>query len=78
MPTILQIGPYRFFFYASDYSEPVHVHIERDSKVAKFWIDPVRLHYSGGFNRVELNKIMRIINEYQSQLKEAWHEYFNG
>jgi hypothetical protein len=47
MPTILRVGSYRFFFYAGDRDEPAHVHIEREDKVAKFWLDPVRLHNSG-------------------------------
>ncbi len=41
MPTVLRHGPYRFFFYAGDRDEPPHVHIERDSKIAKLWLDPV-------------------------------------
>ncbi|MGH8747327.1 MAG: DUF4160 domain-containing protein, partial [Burkholderiales bacterium] len=34
MPTALRKGPYRFFFYAGDRNEPVHVHVERDDNVA--------------------------------------------
>ena len=41
MPTVLRIGPYRFGFYASDRNEPSHVHVKRERKEAKFWIDPV-------------------------------------
>jgi len=44
MPTVLRVGPYRFFFYAGDRDEPPHVHVERNDKVAKFWLDPIRLH----------------------------------
>ena len=76
MPTVLKIGPYRFFFYASDREEPHHIHVERDEKVAKFWLDPIRLHISGGFNRLELKKILGIIIENQNVLLEAWNEYF--
>ncbi len=36
MPTILSVGSFRFFFYASDRDEPHHVHVERDDKIAKF------------------------------------------
>ncbi|MGB0911926.1 MAG: DUF4160 domain-containing protein [Nitrospirales bacterium] len=36
MPTVLRVGPYRFFFFAGDRNEPSHVHIERDEKIAKF------------------------------------------
>ena len=47
MPTVLRRGPYRFFFYSSDRAEPPHVHVERDENLAKFWLDPVRLHEIG-------------------------------
>jgi len=78
MPTILRYGPYRFFFYAGDRDEPRHVHVERDDKVVKFWLDPVRLQSSGGFNRVEIGRIQKIIDEHQTQLKEAWNDYFGS
>ncbi|MCH7760391.1 DUF4160 domain-containing protein [candidate division TA06 bacterium] len=57
MPTVLRAGPYRLFFYAGDRDEPQHIHVEREDKVAKFWLDPVRLQRSGGFNRAELVRI---------------------
>lgn len=76
MPTVLRVGPYRFFFYSGDRDEPVHVHVERDDNVAKFWLDPVRLQTSGGFNAAELRRIQRIIDENQNTLREAWNEYF--
>ncbi|MGH8602778.1 MAG: DUF4160 domain-containing protein [Gammaproteobacteria bacterium] len=30
-------------FFASDRDEPPHIHVEREDKGAKFWLDPVRL-----------------------------------
>lgn len=78
MPTVLKVGPYRFFFYAGDQGEPLHVHIERDDKIAKFWLDPVRLQNSGGFSRVEISRIHKIIIENHAKLMEAWDEYFGG
>ena len=77
MPTILRVGPYRFFFYSGDGDEPPHVHVERDSSVAKFWLTPVRLQNSGGFRRQELRDIQRLVNEHQTELLESWHEYFS-
>ncbi len=76
MPTVLRAGPYRFFFYAGDRDEPHHIHIERDGKVAKFWLDPIRLQNSGGFNRLELRHVYSIIEENREFLMEAWNEYF--
>jgi hypothetical protein len=78
MPTVLRSGPYRFFFYASDRAEPPHIHVERDDNVAKFWLDPVRLQNNGGFSRVEITRIEKLVNEHQSELLEGWHEYFRG
>ena len=77
MPTVLRIGPYRFFFFAGDRDEPVHIHIEREDKVAKFWLDPVRLQSSGGFSRNEIIRIQKVVGDYQTQLREAWDAYFH-
>ena len=78
MPTALRIGPYRFFFYASDRDEPPHIHVERDDNVAKFWLDPVRLQSSGGFSRVAINTLAGMVTDHQTELLEAWNEYFGG
>lgn len=78
MPTILRKGPYRFFFYAGDRDEPYHVHVERDNKIAKFWLDPVRLQKSGGFNRTDIARMREIISAHHSDLVEAWHDYFGN
>lgn len=78
MPTVLRVGPYRFFFYSGDRTEPLHIHVEREGKIAKFWLDPVRLHKSGGLNSSEIGRIRHIIDQHHKLLVEAWHEYFNG
>ena len=75
MPTILRRGPYRFFFYSGDRDEPIHVHVERDDNVAKFWLDPVRLERSGGFRRPEIARIARIVEDHRSEIVEIWNEY---
>jgi hypothetical protein len=78
MPTILRIGPFRFFFYAGDRGEPHHVHVERDDKIAKFWFDPIRLQRSGGFNRKEIRQVHSIIEEHPPELLEALDDYFGS
>lgn len=78
MPTVLIVGPYRFFFYASDGNEPYHVHIERDEMIANVWLEPLRLAKSGGFNRVEIARILTIISTNKHKLLEAWDEYFGS
>jgi hypothetical protein len=78
VPTVLRNGPYRFFFYAGDESEPPHVHVERDENEAKYWLDPVRLARSYGFSAKELNSIEKIVIANQPLLQERWNEFFNG
>ncbi len=78
MPTVLRSGPYRLFFYAGDRDEPEHVHVERDDKVAKFWLAPVRLQRNGGFNRAEVRIVHSMVEENEAALLEAWHDYFAG
>jgi hypothetical protein len=77
MPTVLIIGPYRFFFYSGDRNEPLHIHVERDNQTAKFWLQPVRLQNSGGFKSKELSGIQALIEENQGKFVEAWNEYFS-
>ena len=77
MPTVLRSGQFRFFFYAGDRDEPQHVHVERDDRIAKFWLDPVRLQSSGGFSRVEIARIEKLVNTNQIEFVEAWNEYFD-
>lgn len=76
MPTILREEAYRFFFYSGDEHEPPHVHVERDDKIAKVWLDPVRLCRRGGFRPKELSRILDIIDTNRDKLMEAWCDYF--
>ncbi|MFN8641033.1 MAG: DUF4160 domain-containing protein [Candidatus Binatia bacterium] len=77
-PTGLRSGPYRFYFYASDGAEPAHVHVERDDESAKLWLDPVRLHSSGGYGRRELNQIQRPVEENRDELLRSRNEFFDA
>ena len=77
MPNIFREGPYRFFFYMGDRDEPPHVHVERDNRIAKFWLNPVILQTTGGLRRHEIRRIEGIIEENQGRFMEAWNARFN-
>jgi hypothetical protein len=77
MPTVLLNGPYRFYFYSSDGDEPLHIHVQRDQAVAKFWLNPIRYEYSAGFRPVEIRRIQGIIEAQSKTFTEAWNEYFS-
>ena len=78
MPTIMRRAGYRFFFYASDDGEPPHVHVEREGKVAKVWLEPVRLQRHGGFAAHEVNRILALVKKYRMEMLESWHGFFGG
>jgi len=80
MPTILRIGPYRFFFYSNENGEPahIHIHIQRERMLAKFWLKPVALASSTRFSSHELKKLEIMVTENQAKLLEAWNEYFSS
>jgi hypothetical protein len=79
MPSIPDIpGPYRFFFYSFDCTEPVHVHVERERDACKFWIDPISLATNRGFAAKELNQIRRLISEHSGAIRHAWNKHCGG
>ena len=75
-PTVLRSGPYRLFFFSSDSAEPAHIHVEREGRTAKFWLDPVTIAYGRGFNAQELGRITRLVEEHRDELVRAWHDFF--
>ena len=77
-PTVLRRGPYRLLFFSSDRGEPVHVHVIRDRKAAKFWLNSVRLEYNLGFAPSELSKVEALVRQLETELIEAWHDYFRS
>ena len=78
MPTVLTVGPYRFVFFSSDGGEPLHIHVQRDRQIAKFWLEPVDLAKNVGFADHEVERIERLVAEHRGVLIEAWHEYFDA
>jgi hypothetical protein len=78
MPTILRMGPYRFFFWSRDCVEREHVHVQRNQRIAKFWLLPVRLADEGGFAMRELRMIERLVLENQRIISQGWDEYCRG
>lgn len=77
MPTILRIGPYRFFFYSNEQGEPPHIHIQRDRMLAKFWLKPIALVGSTRFSPRDLKKLELLVTENHTVFLEAWDEYFS-
>ncbi len=76
MPTVLRIGPFRFYFYSMEIGEPPHIHIESDDKTAKFWLVPVELARSHGFRPQELTRLRALVIKHRETFEEAWNVHF--
>jgi hypothetical protein len=76
MPTVLRLGPYRFYFYSHEPNEPPHIHVDRDNLSAKFWLEPVQLARNIGFSARDLRKLEQMIIDHHEELQEKWNGYF--
>jgi hypothetical protein len=74
VPTVLRVKGYRIGFYSSEPDEPMHVHAQKASNEAKFWLAPVQLSWNKGFREAELREIARILEAHEAELIELWNE----
>lgn len=53
----------------------MHVHVQREKMICKFWLEPISLTQNYGYSPRELNRIRKLIQTYHAQIVEAWHEH---
>ena len=81
LPVVFRYAGYRFFFFSNegDPREPVHIHVRKGEKIAKFWVEPdVALADAYGLNSAELSRMRRVIEEHRALIVERWNEHFSG
>jgi hypothetical protein len=79
MPTVFRESGYRFFFYSNEGSprEPVHIHVDKDDREAKFWLQPrVQLAYNDGYDARTLAWLLWIVTANRDRIERAWNEFF--
>jgi hypothetical protein len=76
MPTVLKAGRYRFFFFSNEGSEARHIHVESGENHAKFWLEPIDLARSVGYNERELSEIREIILKNVKYFREKRDAHF--
>lgn len=57
-------------------SEEPHVHVRRNDKMVKIWLDTLVVAVNYGFTQREVNVIRREVDLRREQLLEAWHAFF--
>lgn len=79
MPTVFRAEGFRFFFYSNegDPREPVHIHVSKDGREAKFWLGPPpELARSWGFDAKTLRRLATLVDTHADQIREAWRDHF--
>lgn len=76
MPTVLQIGSYRFHFYSDEGHEPPHIHVRSPDGDCKFWLEPdVLLARNNGIRPHDLRKIEKLVFENRAKLVKSYHDF---
>lgn len=78
MPTVFILFGYIFKFYSDDH-EPIHVHVVKDGREAKYNVEPeVSQVYNHGFKKNEISIIEGVIEENREVIIDRWKNYFSG
>jgi hypothetical protein len=80
MPVVFRYNGIRFFFYSNegDPREPVHIHAQLGSSVAKIWLHPdVCIATSSGFSAKEQAVLMDAVERNRELIERRWYEHFS-
>ncbi len=82
MPTVLFINGWRFFFYANERDEPIHIHCRKAEKECKYWLDPenfdVKEAYTFNMNNKDKRQVKKMIFEYFETIESEWNQFEKG
>lgn len=73
-PTIFHEGPFRFYFFSR---EETRMHVHATSGEAKFWLEPrIELAQNYGLGMRQVNAALRLVQEHEDEIREAWKAHF--
>lgn len=79
MPTVLYLDGWRFFFYANEKNEPIHIHAQKAEMECKYWLlmESFDIREAITFNMKPKDKrqVKRIIFQHFDYLAEQWNEF---
>ena len=79
MPTVLYLLGWRFFFYANELNEPVHIHARKGEMECKYWLlaDMFEIKEAFAYRMKPRDKreVKKIIYEHFDYIVEQWNQF---
>ncbi|MBI5243016.1 MAG: DUF4160 domain-containing protein [Elusimicrobia bacterium] len=78
---VFEWNGYKFFFFSNEGNpqEPCHIHVRKERRLAKFFVEPViGLASSWGMTSSELNRLERVVEEHAQMIRRKWNEHFGA
>ncbi len=79
MPTVFRWNGYRFFFFSNEGvpREPMHIHVRKGEKLAKFRLEPdIQLAMNYGMTSADVRQLIEVIEQNAEEFRRAWNENF--
>ena len=77
-PTLRKEKGYTFKIYSNE-EERMHIHVVKEDKEAKFWLEPkVEIAYKGDFSQHEINNIQILVEQYADNFKKQYQLHIGG
>ena len=75
-PTVFRNGEFRFYFFSREETR-MHVHVQTPDGEAKFWLEPaLELAANYGLNKRKQTKALKLVQEHEHEIREAWQAHF--
>ncbi len=78
MPTLLNWKGHKFLFYSREIGEPPHIHVLKDNKQLKVWLEDLEVARNVRFADHEINDILKVIKEHRAEFVRTWNDYFGN
>jgi hypothetical protein len=82
MPTVLFKNGWRFFFFANEGDEPIHIHVMKAEKSCKYFLSEEQVELTLSTQRNMRNKdikeVKEIIFENFNYIVESWKKFHKG
>ena len=77
-PLVLRVRGYRLYFFSREERRP-HIHVQHATGEAKFWLEPrLELARNYGLSHPRVGAALRIVQDYEDEIRTAWRRHFPG